>query len=89
MSGSGIKDTPSFLVPTADWTLAYAFDCTATGGTGNFIVTLYRNSQEDTVLVNDLSAGRIDSSTVHDGPGTYYLSINSECTWTIHVVTSP
>jgi hypothetical protein len=87
VSGSGIKDTPTFTVPTPDWTLAYAYDCTDFGGSGNFAVTLYKSGELDTVLVNELGAGKIDASSVHDGPGTYYLGINSECNWTVHVVT--
>jgi hypothetical protein len=90
-SGDSRINTPNFTVPTADWTVAYAYDCTssANGTSGTFVVTLYKDLRMDAVLVNELSAGKIDSRTVHDGPGTYYLEINTQCSWTVHVVTAP
>jgi len=89
VSGRGTKVTPNFIVPTTDCNVDYTYDCSNAGGSGIFAVTLFKGTSEDALLVNEVGAGRTDSSSVHDGPGTYYLSVLSECDWTIKVVTAP
>lgn len=84
VAGSGIKNTKDFTVSSDEWTLAYAYDCTGFGGSGNFaVISQTPNGGFGDVLVNELGA-KGQSATVGHGSGTYYLSINSECNW--HVV---
>jgi hypothetical protein len=84
-SGSGIKQSGDFTVNADQWTIAYSYNCSAAGGTGNFAVTVYNS--DGTYYdgaVNELSSGAT-SSTVEHGAGTYYLSVDSECSWSINV----
>ena len=89
LSGIGNKDSTSFEVPTADWKLEYSYDCSNLGSAGKFRVDLYSDGVTNNPYVNEFGTGKADSATVHDGPATYVLSINSECNWTIVVVTWP
>ncbi len=88
-SGSGIKTTKNFAVPTSDWDLNYTYDCSNFGSQGNFAVTLYQDGSLDNVVVNELGPGGSSSTAIHDGPGSYYMEINSECNWSVAAVTSP
>jgi hypothetical protein len=81
-SGSGIENTPKFTV-TASWKLAYSFDCSNFGTSGNFQVF------EDggfNILTNDLAASKSASTMQYSDAGTHYLQINSECSWTVKIV---
>jgi hypothetical protein len=89
-SGSGQNSTPSFHVPTTSWTIEYSYDCSSVpGGTGNLRVLAYKGTSVDTVAVNEVGSGRSATSTLHDGPGTFYLQVISLCRWTVRAVTSP
>jgi hypothetical protein len=85
VTGSGIKNTKDFTVASDEWTVAYAYDCTAFGFQGNFMVDAESpdGSGLPNLLANELGM-KGQSSTVGRGAGTYYLSVNSECNW--HVV---
>lgn len=83
VKGNGIKDTASFTV-TDDWTIKYTYDCTKFGFQGNFQVTVDNNM--GMTEANALGKSGADSSVVHGNGGKHYLSVNSECDWTITVV---
>lgn len=88
LSGSGIKNTVDFTAPS-EWTLSYTFNCSGAGGTGNFIVYTY--SSDGTLdftgpSVNELGASGASSTQAHNDGGRKYLSIDSECSWSVKVV---
>jgi hypothetical protein len=77
-SGSGSHSTQSFTVPT-NWTLAWSYDCSSLGSSGNFVVDV----QGASVLgVNELGSGGSGTESYHSG-GTVWLEINSECSWQV------
>ena len=77
-SGSGAHSTQTFTVPT-NWTLAWSYDCSTFGSSGNFVV----NVQGASVLgVNELGSGGSGTESYHSG-GTVWLEINSECSWQV------
>ena len=85
ISGEGSKSTQEFTV-SGDWQIQYTYNCSNAGGTGNFQV--YINSSDNSSLgivgINELGASGSDTEYYHQG-GTYYLEVNSECSWTIDV----
>lgn len=90
ISGSGSKSTQKFIV-NGDWDLSWSYDCTSqmasVGGQGNFQVYIY-NGDGSLSLQNNLinQLGKSDSGVenYHTG-GTYYLQVNSVCSWKIKV----
>jgi hypothetical protein len=84
LHGSGIKNTAKFATGR-DWTIHYTYNCAAFGGSGNFAVTTYTGGDLDDIVINDLGRKGDDTAPVYDDPGTHYLSVNSECSWTIRV----
>ncbi|NUP51979.1 MAG: hypothetical protein HOW97_32360 [Catenulispora sp.] len=81
-SGDGIKKTKTFTT-SAEWSVSYTFDCANAGGNGNFILQV--DGDLGDTLANALAAKGGDTSYVHDNPGDHYLSVNSECNWTLKV----
>ena len=93
MSGSGIRNSAPFLVSTSQVTVTYTFDCSAVGGSGNFIADLNYGNQaslnsDSQSIANDLAASGGQTTTVYpQDPGQqYYVAVNSECNWTVKVV---
>lgn len=86
LSGSGIKNTADFTVPS-EWVLNWTYDCSNFGSTGNFGVYEY-NADGTTagLLANELGKGAPGSSNQHNDAGSKYLTINSECKWTVTAV---
>lgn len=83
VSGSGTKTTQKFTA-AHDWDFNWSYDCANFGqGQGNFQVFVY--SGDGTLSfanapVNQLGAKGSDVEHYHTG-GTFYLTINSECSW--------
>lgn len=89
VSGSGQHQTQMFTA-VGDWDIAYAFDCSNFGPSGNFIVIVYGsdgNMSFGNTGLNELGPGRSGITHEHHG-GTYYLAINSECNWTMRVLSA-
>jgi hypothetical protein len=86
-SGSGQENTPRFTV-TSTWKLAYSFDCSAFGSTGNFRVH-ERGGNVSRLSVNDLAMSKSASTWAYDDGGTRYLEVNSACAWTVKIVDEP
>lgn len=80
-TGTGTGSTPTFTT-SADWQVAYTYDCTAFGQSGNFMV----NSDDYQLVINQLGNKGADTQYVHGDPGAHSLSIDSECAWTIQVL---
>ena len=81
-SGDGIKKTQSFTTG-ANWSVAYTFDCSNAGGQGNSMLQV--DGDLGDMLANALAAKGADTSYEHDAAGSHYLSVNSECNWTLKV----
>lgn len=84
VSGSGTNTTKPFTITADQWTLNYKYDCSAFGTTGNFAVDVAGSDGSDDVAVNELGAGKSGSTTEY-ASGTFHLTVNSECDWTIRV----
>jgi len=85
-SGSGIKNTAEFTTTAASFTVRYSFDCSAYGSSGNFIAELYQGNSSVDSIANQLAKSGSDSTPLYDGAGTYHISVNSECDWTVKVI---
>ena len=84
VDGSGIKTTDKFTT-ASDWDVRYTYDCSSFGATGNFMV-----STEDSMpIVNELGAKGSSVTHQHASSGEHYLTINSECSWTVTVISNP
>jgi hypothetical protein len=71
-------------------TARYSYDCSAFGGSGNFIADLVSRSQgsgnyDDQSIANELGSSGGQTTTVYpqDQGATYHLEVNSECSWSI------
>ena len=86
ISGSGSKSTQTFTAPTNSWQLNYTYDCSSLGSPGNFQVYIDNSdgSMSDAEGVNELGISGSDTEYYHES-GSYYLEVNSECSWTINV----
>lgn len=85
-TGNGTKQSQNFTVTHDQWTIAYTYDCNAAlSGQGNFQIYLYQaDGTPADAPVNELGVSGGSSTTEH-GAGSYYLEVNSECTWTVTV----
>jgi hypothetical protein len=84
LKGSGIRRSKRFTA-TGDWTITYSYDCSSFGSAGNFIGSVHDSGGG---LVDLLASelGKKGSGTLHGYlPGTYYLEMNSECSWHVKV----
>jgi hypothetical protein len=92
-TGSGIKNSAPFNVGSGPLTITYHFNCAAFGGSGNFAADLLYGNQsslnsDDQSIANDLAPSGSQTTTVYpQDPGKdYYLSVDSECSWRLKVV---
>lgn len=86
IKGSGTKTTQSFTAAGA-WDLSYTYDCSGFDDQGNFQVYVYNNDGSmsfENAPVNELGSGGSDVEHYHTG-GTFYLEVNSECSWSVTV----
>lgn len=88
LSGNGDSQTQEFTV-SDEWSISYNFDCSnfLDGSAGNFAITV-EGSDGVPSLTNEgpnaLASSGASTVYNHHG-GTYYLSILSECNWTLSV----
>jgi len=83
-SGSGTQSTAPFTV-SANWAVAYSFDCSNFGYKGNFII-MEDGSFSGAMDVNVLDIKKSGTSYAYGDAGTHYLKVTTECAWTIKVV---
>ena len=87
LSGNGQGNSTPFLVP-AQVSVTYTYDCSGAGGSGNFIADLQQpGGGDDQSIAIALGAGGTVTTTVYptNAGADYYISVNSECTWTVTV----
>jgi hypothetical protein len=96
LSGSGIENSPPFLVTESQLTVHYTYDCSGQGGDGNFIADLLNGNQsspgsDDQSIANALGVGGSATTTIYptNAGSDYHLAVNSECNWTVVVSTGP
>jgi hypothetical protein len=86
LSGNGTKTTQKFTAGK-DWDLNWSYNCSNFGQDGNFQVFIYDDSGQLSFRnspVNQLGASGADVEHYHNG-GTFYLTVNSVCSWKIQV----
>ena len=73
----------------ANWDVEWTYDCSAYGSEGNFHFVGYTSGGGLTSIFgpNQLGPGGSGTEYYHEG-GSIYLSINSECSWSIKAVTA-
>jgi len=85
LTGSGTKSTQTFTAG-GDWDLDWTYDCSNFGNQGNFQVMIYNKdgTMSTQLPVNQLGSKDSGVEHYHSG-GSYYLEVNSECSWTVNV----
>jgi hypothetical protein len=94
LSGSGIQNSAPFLVTSDALTVTYTYNCSSSGGSGNFIADLETGSPaslnfDDQIIANALGTGGTATTTIYpQNPGQdYHLAVDSECDWTVKIKT--
>jgi len=83
-AGSGQHQSRLFRVPS-EWQMRWSFDCRSFGSSGNFIVDVASQKGFTTIPgVNELATSDSGTEYMHQG-GTFYLRVNSECSWKIAI----
>jgi hypothetical protein len=90
-NGSGTESLPQFTVPSSakGWLIHYLVNCANVGQAGNFSISV-KDASDQPVDVAANQLGVKGGSTYYNyTPGTYALSIDSKCDWTVVVQTIP
>jgi hypothetical protein len=86
-SGSGIQTTAQFMIAgSGNWVLKWSYNCSSFGMQGNFIVNEDNGNDLNGATVNELNTAGHGETHVYSDAGRHYLSINSECDWSVKVV---
>jgi hypothetical protein len=86
LKGSGTGHTATFTVPAA-WTLKWSYSCKSFfGGKGNFAVFEDGGRDLNFKPINQIGKGGHGVKQVSGDAGTHYLSVASECKWTMQVI---
>lgn len=86
ISGSGISTTRKFAV-SDDWDLAWAYDCSSFGQSGNFIISIEgADTMHPEAGTNQLGPKGDGTEHFHGGAGYRYLEMNSECKWSVKAI---
>ena len=86
LKGNGIKTSKKFTTAGDDWTIHYSYNCSGFGYAGNFQIYINDSGGSPVdVAANELAMKGSDSSEQHQG-GTFYLEMNSECSWHVKVI---
>jgi hypothetical protein len=90
-AGSGIKSSEPFTASGDRVDLAYTFDCSVLGSSGNFAMTFYDQNRLALDSVKELAKSGHDTSIVYisNTAPPYHVEVNSKCTWTIAVTSTP
>jgi hypothetical protein len=78
-------NTVKFTVPDR-WTLRWSYDCSSFGLAGNFIVAEDGGADVHSVSVNQTGNNGHGISRVSGDAGSHFLSVDSECSWSLQVV---
>src|SRR5579875_83575 len=82
----GTSGSTSQFSESQNWEMAWSFDCSSYGSPGNFMVDVNQPTGDTTTDPGPNELGMSGSGTdYYTDTGTFSLSINSECSWTITV----
>ena len=90
-SGSGTATTRTFTAPNSGWELQWAYNCSNFGTEGNFAVLIQQAPGKGVMAsledqgVNQLGTQGSGTEHYHYGGGGVYLTIDSECSWSVTV----
>jgi hypothetical protein len=82
---SGTRHTRSFTTP-GRWRLTFNYNCSTLGHKGSFALVLHPSGRSAVKVTSQQGLGG-GGTHVYQG-GTYYLSADTPCTWTVRA-TSP
>ena len=87
-SGSGSANTAKFTVTKSSWQLQWSFDCSSSGGQGEFLAKVNGyGAAANTADSAPFATGSANSGDEHyQDQGTFNLSISSTCSWKVTVV---
>jgi len=90
-SGSGTASTANFTAPT-NWNIEWTYNCASFGYKGNFAVSISQAGTGSMASLGDVPINQLGMSGsgvqhYHYG-GKLYLAVNSECDWTLKVVSA-
>ncbi len=77
--------TPQFT-ESGNWQMAWSYNCSNFGSSGNFAVTVNQPSNSTVIDIGPNELGMSGSGTdSYTDTGTFSLSVSSECNWSISV----
>jgi len=90
-TGNGSKDTPDFHISSSQFTIAWTTSCEQglfEAGIGLLSIYVYPSGEMTDFAGAAMFMGvGTDSTVIRAGPGDFWLSIISSCSWTIGVKT--
>jgi hypothetical protein len=91
LSGNGVKNSGPFSASGDSVAVAYSFDCTSFGFSGNFIAELVGADGFPKWIANAMAKSGKDTTTVYlsGTSGPYHIEVNSECSWSVIVAGMP
>jgi len=85
-SGGGIKQSRKFTA-SADWDIAYTYDCSSSRGASTFFIVVYDAQNRPFINPGVSMVGVRGANTTHEhNAGTFYLAIGTTCRWAVQVV---
>jgi hypothetical protein len=86
---TGDTGNPQKFSVGGKWTMAWSYDCSAFGSSGNFAVGINQPAGDETFDVGPNELGPSGSGTdSYNDTGTFSLDIISECSWSITINSS-
>ena len=90
-SGTGNTTIKSFAAASSrGWDLRWSYDCSTTGGTGIFVIDIFKADRTpDFKFPGVNEEGDKDSGMYHvPEQGNFYLDITTTCSWKVKVLKS-
>lgn len=82
----GVAGNSAAYAVGGPWTMAWSYDCTAFGSPGNFSININQPPGDFALDIGPNELGTEGSGTdSYTDTGTFTLSVNSECNWSITV----
>lgn len=89
LMGTGTQTTREFTTAGHDWDLHWKYDCSNIAAEGSLIVRVMRGDGAATDMsFTETGSGAEDTEHFHRG-GTFYLTVNTTCTWHVAVSDAP
>jgi hypothetical protein len=85
VDGRGSVKTQQFTTG-ADWYLRYSYQCSEVPDGARLQVFEYSATEQGTLIVDETDQDGTDTLPQHGTPGTRYLRITSNCSWTVTIL---